>query len=51
MESPALHPLTHIRHAHGWGKIELARLMRDRGRLLGVHLATNRTTIWKWEQG
>ncbi|MFD5267673.1 transcriptional regulator [Streptomyces sp. NPDC058335] len=47
----AVHPLAFLRHLNGWGKAELARLMRARGLLLGVPLATNRTTVWKWEQG
>ncbi|MFC8900794.1 transcriptional regulator [Streptomyces cinereoruber] len=46
-----LHPLTYVRETRYWGKAELARLMRERGAELGVPLATNRTTIWKWEQG
>ncbi len=33
------------------GKAELARLMQARGKELGIPLATNRTTVWKWEQG
>ncbi|NDZ99861.1 helix-turn-helix transcriptional regulator [Streptomyces sp. SID10116] len=40
-----------MRQAHGWGKAEFARLMRAHGKLLGISLATNRTTVWKWEQG
>ncbi|MFI1946882.1 transcriptional regulator [Streptomyces virginiae] len=47
----ALHPLTYVREGKGWGKAELARLMCERGGELGVPLATNRTTVWKWEQG
>lgn len=47
----ALHPLTYVRQGKGWGKNELARLMRERGSELGRPLATNRTTVWKWEQG
>lgn len=47
----AVHPLAFVRQSHGWGKAELARLMQARGRELGIPLATNRTTMWKWEQG
>ncbi|MFC7308447.1 transcriptional regulator [Streptomyces monticola] len=50
-EPLAVHPLTFVRQSHGWGKAEFARLMRSRGTLLGISLATNRTTVWKWEQG
>ncbi|WEB43626.1 transcriptional regulator [Streptomyces yunnanensis] len=46
-----MHPLTFVRQSSGWGKAELARLMQARGKELGVPLATNRTTVWKWEQG
>jgi hypothetical protein len=46
-----MHPLTFVRQSNGWGKAELARLMQRRGKELGIPLATNRTTVWKWEQG
>ncbi|WP_432096331.1 transcriptional regulator [Streptomyces sp. bgisy100] len=46
-----MHPLTFVRQSSGWGKAELARLMQARGEELGIPLATNRTTVWKWEQG
>jgi hypothetical protein len=48
---PATHPLTSLMLQRGWGKAEFARLMQHHGRQLGIHLATNRTTVWKWEQG
>lgn len=47
----AVHPLTFVRQSSRWGKAELARLMQKRGKELGIPLATNRTTMWKWEQG
>lgn len=50
-EPLAVHPLTFVRHSHGWGKAEFARLMQTHGTSLGIPLATNRTTVWKWEQG
>lgn len=46
-----MHPLAFIRQIRGWGKAEFARLMQGHGKLLGIPLATNRTTVWKWEQG
>ncbi|MFE1770253.1 transcriptional regulator [Streptomyces sp. NPDC059008] len=46
-----VHPLSFVLQSHGWGKAEFARLMRAHGKLLGVPLATNRTTVWKWENG
>ncbi|MEW2120485.1 transcriptional regulator [Streptomyces sp. NPDC005474] len=50
-EPLAVHPLAFVRQSRGWGKAEFARLMQKHGKLLGVPLATNRTTVWKWEQG
>ncbi|MFC4500453.1 MULTISPECIES: transcriptional regulator [Streptomyces] len=50
-ESLAVHPLSFVRQTRGWGKAEFARLMQAHGRSLGIPLATNRTTVWKWEQG
>ncbi|MFB7931060.1 transcriptional regulator [Streptomyces sp. NPDC056039] len=50
-EPLAVHPLTFVRQSRGWGKAEFARLMQTHGKLLGVPLGTNRTTVWKWEQG
>ncbi|WP_241826909.1 transcriptional regulator [Streptomyces graminilatus] len=46
-----MHPLAFVRQSSGWGKAEFARLMQARGKQLGIPLATNRTTVWKWEQG
>lgn len=50
-EPLAVHPLAFVRQSHAWGKAEFARLMQAHGKLLGIPLATNRTTVWKWEQG
>ncbi|MFF4179890.1 transcriptional regulator [Streptomyces sp. NPDC001750] len=50
-EPLAVHPLSFLRQTRGWGKAEFARLMQEHGRSLGIPLATNRTTVWKWEQG
>ncbi|MFB7950063.1 transcriptional regulator [Kitasatospora phosalacinea] len=47
----AVHPLTHLMRLRGWGKIQFARMMCDHGATLKIHLATNRTLVWKWEQG
>ncbi|MGW5465683.1 transcriptional regulator [Streptomyces sp. NPDC003996] len=51
IEPLAVHPLAFLLQTRGWGKAEFARLMQDHGRKLGVPLATNRTTVWKWAQG
>ncbi|MEU6351030.1 transcriptional regulator [Streptomyces sp. NPDC047072] len=50
-EPLAVHPLSFLRQMRGWGKAEFARFMQAHGQLLGIPLATNRTTVWKWEQG
>ncbi|WP_432055117.1 transcriptional regulator [Streptomyces sp. bgisy022] len=50
-EPLAVHPLSFLLQTRGWGKAEFARLMQAHGRSLGIPLATNRTTVWKWEQG
>ncbi|MEV5146022.1 transcriptional regulator [Streptomyces sp. NPDC052727] len=50
-EPLAVHPLAYLRQSHGLGKAELARRMQAHGKALGIPLATNRTTVWKWEQG
>lgn len=51
VDTPLGHPLAYVRHQHGWGKAEFARVMQRHGAKLGVPLATNRTTVWKWENG
>ncbi|MEU8567886.1 transcriptional regulator [Streptomyces pathocidini] len=50
-EPLAVHPLTFVRQSCGWGKAEFARLMQSHGKSLDIRLATNRTTVWKWERG
>jgi hypothetical protein len=50
-EPLAVHPLTFLLQTRGWGKAEFARLMQRHGRALGIPLATNRTTVWKWARG
>ncbi|MFC9952584.1 transcriptional regulator [Streptomyces prasinus] len=50
-EPLAVHPLSFALQTRGWGKAEFARLMQKHGKSLGIPLATNRTTVWKWEQG
>lgn len=49
--TPLAHPLTYVRYVNGWGKIKLAQLMRETAARLNVNMATNRSTVWKWEQG
>lgn len=50
-DSPLTHPLAYLRAQRGWGVAEFSRVMQRHGARLGVPLATNRTTVWKWEKG
>jgi tetratricopeptide (TPR) repeat protein len=43
------HPLTHIRRRYGWSYQDLARLIADNARVLGVPMAARREKIWRWE--
>lgn len=43
------HPLTHLRHSRGWSYQDLARLVADHARALGVPMAARREKIWRWE--
>ncbi|WP_159011976.1 helix-turn-helix domain-containing protein [Streptomyces sp. NRRL F-5123] len=43
------HPLTHIRRHHNWSMDDLARLLRDQARRLGLRSGIDRNRIWLWE--
>ncbi|WP_405734045.1 hypothetical protein OG607_38935 [Streptomyces sp. NBC_01537] len=43
------HPLSYLRHRHGWSYQDLARLIADNARALGVPMAARREKIWRWE--
>jgi tetratricopeptide (TPR) repeat protein len=43
------HPLGYLRHRHGWSYQDLARLIADNARALGVPMAARREKIWRWE--
>lgn len=45
------HPLAYVRAKLSMGKTEFASALRRHGDRLGHHLATTRSTIYKWERG
>lgn len=47
--NPPTHPLGYLRHRHGWSYQDLARLIADNARALGVPMAARREKIWRWE--
>ncbi len=46
--SPA-HPLADVRRRHGWSYQDLARVIADHARELGVPMAARREKVWRWE--
>ncbi|KRV48634.1 hypothetical protein AQ490_24155 [Wenjunlia vitaminophila] len=46
-ESP--HPLAHVRRSRGWSYQDLARVVAENARALGVPMAARREKIWRWE--
>jgi hypothetical protein len=46
---PPSHPLTFIRIRHGWSYQDLARVIAENARALGVPMAARREKIWRWE--
>ncbi|GGO85410.1 hypothetical protein [Wenjunlia tyrosinilytica] len=45
----SVHPLAHIRRSRGWSYQELARVVADNARALGVPMAARREKVWRWE--
>lgn len=43
------HPLAHVRQSRGWSYQELARVVADNARALGVPMAARREKVWRWE--
>ncbi|WP_327292346.1 hypothetical protein [Streptomyces sp. NBC_01198] len=43
------HPLAYIRRRHGWSYQDLARVIADHARALGVPMAARREKVWRWE--
>ncbi len=47
---PVAHPLARVRAAHGWSYQQLARLIAQQARQMGVaNMAAERQKIWRWE--
>ncbi|WP_374582934.1 hypothetical protein [Frankia sp. CiP3] len=47
---PIVHPLARVRAAHGWSYQQLARLIAQQARQMGVaNMAAERQKIWRWE--
>lgn len=43
------HPLASVRRGHGWSYQDLARVVADNARALGVPMAARREKVWRWE--
>ncbi|WP_232792559.1 hypothetical protein [Actinacidiphila yeochonensis] len=43
------HPLGEVRRAHGWSYQDLARVIAEHARALGVPMAARREKVWRWE--
>ncbi|MEW1859630.1 hypothetical protein AB0399_04510 [Streptomyces sp. NPDC088194] len=43
------HPLAYVRRRHGWSYQDLARVIADHARVLGVPMAARREKVWRWE--
>ncbi|GAA2473768.1 hypothetical protein GCM10010406_07130 [Streptomyces thermolineatus] len=43
------HPLAFVRRRRGWSYQELARVVADNARALGVPMAARREKVWRWE--
>lgn len=43
------HPLAYVRQSRGWSYQELARVVADNARALGVPMAARREKVWRWE--
>ena len=47
--APSTHPLADVRRRHGWSYQDLARVIADHARELGVPMAARREKVWRWE--
>lgn len=47
--SPAQHPLAYVRRRHGWSYQDVARVIAEHARVLGVPMAARREKVWRWE--
>jgi hypothetical protein len=43
------HPLAYVRRRHGWSYQDVARVIADHARALGVPMAARREKVWRWE--
>jgi tetratricopeptide (TPR) repeat protein len=43
------HPLAYVRRSRGWSYQDIARVIADNARALGVPMAARREKIWRWE--
>src|SRR5690242_7248373 len=43
------HPLAYVRRRHGWSYQDLARVIADHAKALGVPMAARREKVWRWE--
>ncbi|MFF3561730.1 hypothetical protein ACFYXS_16965 [Streptomyces sp. NPDC002574] len=43
------HPLAYVRRSHGWSYQDLARVVAENARALGVPMAARREKVWRWE--
>jgi hypothetical protein len=43
------HPLAYIRRRHGWSYQDVARVIADHAKALGVPMAARREKVWRWE--
>ncbi|MBY8881258.1 hypothetical protein [Actinacidiphila acidipaludis] len=43
------HPLAYIRQRHGWSYQDVARVIAEHARALGVPMAARREKVWRWE--
>lgn len=43
------HPLAYVRRRNGWSYQDLARVIADHARALGVPMAARREKVWRWE--
>ncbi|SEN83968.1 hypothetical protein SAMN05216267_101143 [Actinacidiphila rubida] len=43
------HPLAYVRRRHGWSYQDLARVVAEHARALGVPMAARREKVWRWE--
>ncbi|WNI19071.1 hypothetical protein [Actinacidiphila sp. ITFR-21] len=43
------HPLAYVRRRHGWSYQDVARVIAEHARALGVPMAARREKVWRWE--